>query len=91
MLFYVKFDVKEFRWRKHELVRVEHVYTCPLDQSQGNVRRKVETYWVQRCVSVKRRVWTGDGRGGSGSISSWLKLEKEKVFFCFFVFFPLNV
>lgn len=58
-------------WWKHELVRLEHVYTCPLDQSQGNAWRKVETYWVQRCVSVKRRVWTG---GGGGSISSLLKL-----------------
>lgn len=44
-----------FRCRKYELVRLEHVYTCPLDQSQGNVQRKVETYWVQRCVHVKRK------------------------------------
>lgn len=43
VLFHVKFDVNEFRWRKHELVRLEHVYTCPLDQSQGNALRKVET------------------------------------------------
>lgn len=41
-------------WWEHELVRSEHVYTCPSDQSQGNAWRKVVAYRVQRCVSVKR-------------------------------------
>lgn len=82
MLFNVKFDVNEFRWRKHELVRLEHVYTCPLDQSQGNVRRKVETYWVQRCVSGKRREF---GQGGVrvevAVFTAGLNLKRRKLFF----------
>lgn len=70
--------MSEFRWRKHERFSLEHVYTCPIDQSQGNVRRKVEMKWVQRCVSVKSREF-GQRKGG-GNVSR-LKFENEKVIF----------
>lgn len=52
VLFDVLSGVKEFMWWK--VVKLEHVHTCPMRQSQGNEQRKDDSYWVQRCVSVRR-------------------------------------
>lgn len=90
-LFRVKFGEKELRLRKHKLVILKHVYTCPLDQKQGNVQRKLGFKGVCEsvcvCVYISTVFMFVRGESLDTSIWRWLYFLLEWVWDLILFFF----